>query len=138
MDNTQLIFRPISTRRASKVRSAIINLLTDRHPLSIPQIAAALTADDLVPNKTTLYREMSTLIADNVVRKIDLGDQMLHYELANLPHHHHAVCLRCRNVTDVALEHELDAAEQVLRSSGFQLTYHSLEFFGLCLDCQPQ
>jgi hypothetical protein len=59
------------------------------------------------------------------------------YELLQEGHHHHVICSKCRKVQDVVLKVDLDAEEhKIQKDTGFKIQSHSLEFFGLCTDCQ--
>ena len=58
------------------------------------------------------------------------------YELESLDHHHHIICIDCDKVEDIVLEKYLDSQEQkIMRQKKFKTISHSLEFFGLCAEC---
>ncbi len=72
-----------------------------------------------------------------IIEHIIFHDGVLRYELSDRIHHHHLVCLNCNQVQDVELKQELDDEEKrISRKTKFQIIRHSLEFFGLCVNCR--
>lgn len=120
--------------RITSVRSAMIELFVKNHaPLSAEELLKVL----LGTHKTTVYRELSFFESEGVIQKVDFGDGIRRYELAELEHHHHLVCTVCKKVTDVHLEGDLDDQEKkISKKTGFKILTHSLEFFGLCPKCK--
>lgn len=125
--------------RPTKTRQALARLFAStRAPLSVPDILIALCAEGLKVNKTTIYRELERMQRLGIVASTQLGDRKQYYELALRDHHHHLVCLRCEHIEDIDVnEAELLREE---RKAGIQKQFmvlrHSLEFFGLCQQCQ--
>ncbi len=119
--------------RKTPVREAIIEILLGTNtPLSIAQIQNSLSKKKLNPNKTTVYREINFLKDLGRVAEVDFGEGKKMYEVAT-SHHHHIICINCKKVVDV--DFDLDE-EKILKQKGFKPIGHSLEFFGLCKDCQ--
>ncbi|MGD1944378.1 MAG: Fur family transcriptional regulator [Leptolyngbyaceae cyanobacterium] len=85
----------------------------------------------------TVYRSLDALKVAGLVqvRTLPSGES-----LYSLPQEdrHHLSCLRCGNSISIDecpvhdLEHELQDHHK------FRIYYHTLEFFGLCPDCQAQ
>jgi len=73
-----------------------------------------------------------------IVKEIQfLHERVKRYELSSLDHHHHLICLKCKKVEDVVLESHLEEQEEkILRSTGFHVLNHSLEFLGICHSCR--
>ncbi len=86
--------------------------------------------------QVTVYRTLEILGELGLVRRIHHGDGSSSYAASDSPHGHHAVCTRCHR----AVEFEGCAIEPVLanaaQQTGFQVSEHLLELFGLCPDCQ--
>ena len=58
-----------------------------------------------------------------------LSDNKTYYELATREHHHHVVCVRCDDVQDVVVKHDVKQFEsKIKRTTNFTLLTHSLEF----------
>lgn len=123
--------------RFTKIRKALLELLVKSHkPLSSPEILRTFSKKGITVNKTTIYRELTTLKDNNIVSEIQLGDNTKRYEVAHSPHHHHLICLACKKIEDLIMEKDLDREEEKInQSKGFRVVTHSLEFFGLCGVC---
>ncbi len=86
-------------------------------------------------NKTTVYRQIEKLLADNIIIEVEFGDGKKRYELKSIDHHHHLVCKKCNSLEDIILDESLLLSE-VSKKSSFQVESHSLEFFGYCSKCK--
>lgn len=124
--------------RITKVRSAIISILRSaKKPISVQDIISFLYRKDLTANKTTIYRELEFLKNQNLVSEIDFGDGKKRYELDRGNHHHHIICVNCEAVSDIDFDVDLDSHEHdIAKKTGFKISQHSIEFFGLCKNCQ--
>jgi Fur family ferric uptake transcriptional regulator len=85
---------------------------------------------------STVYRTLHLLKKLKLVTETDLGEGVVHYELAERGAHHHLVCRRCGTTTaldDAFLEPLADS----LRSKyAFAADLEHLAIFGLCAACQ--
>lgn len=124
--------------RITKLRSAIIEIMAQSEkPFSIDEIARHLRNADTPTHRWSLYRQMELLVKMNVAEPVIFHDGLIRYELLTKAHHHHVICTKCDHVEDVALKTELDEEEKrIERKTKFQITRHSLEFFGLCASCR--
>lgn len=123
--------------KKTKVRQALVEiLLSTNFPLSITQLLQKLPKKGLKPNKTTVYREIDFLKNQEILQEVDFGDGKKRYEISK-SHHHHIICVNCKQVKDVEMEKDLDSfSAKIAKQAGFKPVGHSLEFFGLCKDCQ--
>ena len=129
-----------SGMRITKLRSLIIEIILENgKPISAPEILEAVRKHVSSVNKTTIYRCLDTLLEKDIVKKVYLNSDLLHYELSFLPHHHHATCTTCGKVQEVS-SHELEKAVANLESSvidsGFAVKDHIIELRGKCQTCQ--
>lgn len=125
--------------KITKNRTAILEFLSNQEkPIAADEILSHIQAEHHEVNKTTIYRELFFLLEHSFIHEVELGDGKKRYELAiNRPHHHHIVCINCKKITDIPLEKELESIEQEIeRSTGYKLSSHMLEFFGLCKSCK--
>lgn len=122
--------------RQSRIRKLLVEIFTKSQK---PVSAVDLLEEFKVPaNKTTVYRELYTLVDQNVLREVDFGDGTKRYELASETHHHHLICTSCKRIEDIDLKTDLAKDEkEITAKTGFRISFHSLEFFGLCKKCQP-
>jgi len=80
--------------RATPGRIALLaSLKRARKPVSVEALAKELTG---TLDQANTYRSLEALAKAGIVRRVDVGHQHMHYELAALkPHHHHYVCVDC-------------------------------------------
>ena len=107
---------------------------------AICEASAPLAADTLIKkigmNKTSIYREIAFLLRLKIIQEVDFGDRIKRYELRDLKHHHHLICLRCKNVQDISFTENLEWEEKRIKKlKKFQVVRHDLEFFGYCQKC---
>ncbi len=127
--------------RITTVRRALIQILSkDHQPVSVQEILKKLKSSAIAANKTTVYRQLETLLKYNFVHEVRLSDRSVLYELANgNDHHHHLVCLGCGSIEDVSFRDDLERQEKnITKTKKFKIIRHSLEFFGWCLKCQKK
>lgn len=97
-------------------------------------VDANYLVEKLKVNKTTVYRQIEKLLNDNLIIEVELGDGKKRYELKNLDHHHHLVCKKCGRLEDIRLNEKV-ILNEVSKKSKFKVENHSLEFFGICVNC---
>ena len=125
--------------RVTKIRTALLSLLLHHNtvPLSAVEIRSQLKQKHTHANKTTIYRELHFLIEQKIIQEVPFKDKRKHFELALREHHHHIQCKKCGWVGDVTREKEIQSIEHyIAKKSKFLVTEHSLQFFGLCQQCQ--
>ena len=88
-------------------------------------------------DQATVYRTMTVLKESGLIRQIDFQHGHAHFELTSLGDHHHVVCVQCDAVADVYSCDLRTMTQQALSQSGFaEIKDHTLEFFGVCRNCQ--
>jgi len=126
--------------RATTTRVALLSLLAATgKPLSAPMIFSQLPTS---ADPATIYRSLHAFEQAGLVRAVQLQAGVVHYEYAQLPHHHHVVlslihiseptCEECGRVEDVQA-----ACPQAVQSHPRFATVsgHTLEYSGVCYDC---
>jgi Fe2+ or Zn2+ uptake regulation protein len=106
----------------------------DRHLWSIDELHESVVRTLGSADYSTVFRAVSGLERDGLIKRIDLGDGKVHYELSD-EHHEHIRCDVCGRVVEVpgcVLE---DASSAVTDSTGFKVTSHQLLFSGVCPEC---
>ena len=123
-------------RRETKQREAILNVLhhTNSHP----------TADSIydevrkvIPNisKGTVYRNLKLLTRDGEILGLGGGETVGRFD-GNTRDHYHFRCERCNRVLDLDEPVDKTMNERLAQRLGVTVSRHSLEFYGLCQDCQ--
>ena len=131
------LLNTLQGHRVTKTRKEILELFYFGEPLSAADLIKKLALKKLFPNKTTVYRELDFLLEQGIIQAVDFGDGVKRFESSLIPHHHHLICTNCRSVSDIIIKNNLCQEEKrIARLTNFQAVSHSLEFFGLCRNCQ--
>ncbi|MEL6455125.1 MAG: Fur family transcriptional regulator, partial [Cyanobacteria bacterium J06623_5] len=110
----------------------------------LKQLEEAISAQDLYVQLkqrnvsmglATVYRALESLKLEGVVqvRTLPSGESL--YSLAQSDTHH-LNCVRCGNSVVMAECPVHGLESHLTESHNFQIFYHTLEFFGLCENCQ--
>ncbi|MCA9352195.1 transcriptional repressor [Patescibacteria group bacterium] len=112
-------------------RLSILNALSNfNQPATIEQLAQTI---DIHINTSTIYRSLRVLVDAGIVYQTDFRDGVSYFEFQE-DHHHHVVCTSCgkQERIDVCIGTHVPKIE---KSTGYTITNHMLEFFGLCKNC---
>ena len=104
------------------------------HPLSVADVAVKVGAS---AHLATIYRTLEKLASANILTRVDFQEGKFRYEYVH-DHHHHAVCESCGKIAEVQDDRLETIMENVKVGSGFSVTRHALELFGLCHNCQKK
>jgi len=109
---------------------------SSNHHLSAEDIYRALMEQNEEVGVATIYRVLTQFEESGIVNKLNFENNQAVYELSNVEHHDHLVCVKCNVIIefqdDVIEQHQL----QIANKYGFQLTDHSLYLYGLCKTCK--
>ena len=109
---------------------------SSNHHLSAEDIYRALIEQHEDIGMATIYRALGQFEESGIVNKLNFENNQSVYELSNVEHHDHLVCVKCNTIVefqdDVIERHQL----QIAKKYGFQLTDHSLYLYGLCKTCK--
>jgi Fur family peroxide stress response transcriptional regulator len=123
-------------RRETRQREAILRFL--RHTSAHP------TADQIydevrksIPNisKGTVYRNLRVLQEDGDITELRLNGTVGRYEVKQKRHYHFR-CEQCGRVIDIDMPVNKELDQQAANITGLKISYHQLEFRGLCKDCE--
>lgn len=121
--------------RRSKQRSRMLELLrrTDKHPTAT-WLYDELRAEFPTVSLGNVYRNLSILVEQGFVRKLDFGSTFDRYELAD-EQHAHFVCRNCNGIFDLPMPNFADYTGRMSSTEGHEFLSSRVEFFGLCRDC---
>ena len=109
---------------------------SSNHHLSAEDIYRKLMEQHGEVGVATIYRVLTQFEESGIVNKLNFENNQAVYELSNVDHHDHLVCVKCNKIIefqdDVIEQHQL----QIANKYGFQLTDHSLYLYGLCKTCK--
>lgn len=125
--------------RWTRARRIVLDTITAAPaPQSVPDLQATIGRE--VP-LSSLYRVIGDLVSARILIKLEFAEGFARFELDEelAAHHHHLVCTECGSVADVELpdfEQAIASASAALkRRTGFRVTMHRLDFFGMCGSC---
>jgi Fur family ferric uptake transcriptional regulator len=104
-------------------------------PVDVEQIVQHLRSQKLETNKVTVYRILDFLFKNRIINRVEFGEGKYRYELKK-NHHHHLICTNCGKIEEVEGDFLKKMEDDIFKSKKFKVESHSLEFFGLCEDCQ--
>ena len=109
---------------------------SSNHHLSAEDIYRKLMEQHGEVGVATIYRVLTQFEESGIVNKLNFENNQAVYELSNVDHHDHLVCVKCNTIIefqdDVIEQHQL----QIANKYGFELTDHSLYLYGLCKTCK--
>lgn len=123
--------------KATPARLAIMQLLeqTDK-PIDIASITEFLKKNEIKADQATVFRIINMFTERGLTKQIQLQEGKFRYELSNKEDHHHLVCMSCGDIQDIS-DCNISALEkEIAKKKQFKVTSHSLEFFGMCANCQ--
>ncbi|MDK2800179.1 MAG: Fur family transcriptional regulator, ferric uptake regulator [Clostridiales bacterium] len=137
MDNRLKKILTNQNYKMTKQRKAILQILSESDTcLSAEEIY--LQAKKLNPSTclTTVYRTIELLAENNLLNKVNFGDNKYRYEINSSLHHHHIICLGCKKMIEIT-ECPVSRLEKNIKTqTQFKITGHRLELYGYCPDCQ--
>ncbi len=141
MSSTETILAKLKQAgfRMTSARKAIVEMFgTGCNPLSAQDVHARLKTKGFATNVTTVYRELQFLADQSVLHTVQFEDGVQRYEqIHEGHHHHHIVCVECKDVQEVSVEKDLQETERAIsKKKDFSILRHSLEFYGLCRKCR--
>jgi Fur family transcriptional regulator, ferric uptake regulator len=124
--------------KKTPARNAITQFLSEsKAPVDVEQILGYLHSQNMNTNKVTVYRNIDSMFENGLVNRLEFGEGKYRYEIAK-SHHHHLICSNCGRIEDVDGEYLSDLEEKIKENKGFLVKSHSLEFFGICKNCQSK
>jgi len=122
--------------KKTPARLAINEFLSSANtPVDAEQIIQYLRSQKLDTNKVTVYRVLDFLFKNQMIEKVEFGEGKYRYELKK-NHHHHLICNNCGKIQDVEVSVIEKLEKEIQKDKNFKVQSHSLEFFGLCSNCQ--
>jgi Fur family peroxide stress response transcriptional regulator len=125
--------------RLTPQRIAILKILaaSAEHP-SVDRIYELVKVDFPTTSLATVYKTVTLLKEIGEVLELGFGNQGNRYD-GNKPYPHpHLICIKCKRILDPELSRLGDWTQQVAQMTGFQITGHRLDFYGICPQCQEQ
>jgi Fur family peroxide stress response transcriptional regulator len=86
----------------------------------------------------TVYKTISLLKKHGEILELEFSEMSNRYD-GNRPYPHpHMICTKCGTILDPPLLDFEKLKIKMIEETGFTITSHRLDFFGLCPDCQEK
>lgn len=122
--------------KITPARIAVLNFLeTTKEPVDVGNILDFLREKDLNSDPATIFRMMNQFFEKGIIQRVQFGEGKYRYEKSDNDHHH-LICTTCGKVEDIGDKNMKDFENEIKTKKGFLVKHHSLEFFGLCKNCQ--
>lgn len=125
--------------RISPQRLAILRVLAESpdHPTA-EAVHQRLLAAFPDMSLATVYKTIAVLKNCGEILELQFSDRDNRYD-AKLPSPHpHCICLRCGAIADPPATGLEDLTRALATASGYAITAHRLDFYGLCPACQAR
>ena len=117
----------------NSIKSHIIKLLKKQSgPVSAPILQKKLQEIGFNPNKTTVYRNIDTLLEDGQIREVFLPSQKSSYYEIAAHQHGHFTCQECDTVLCLPSE---DIANSIQKKLNGSMQVSSFAIHGICQTC---
>jgi Fur family ferric uptake transcriptional regulator len=119
-------------------RLKILQLLesSDNHHMSAEDTYRALILQGEEVGVATIYRVLTQFESAGIVNKLNFDNGQSIFELSNVEHHDHLVCVKCGKIDEFHSEEIEKRQDEMAQRYGYQLTDHCLYLYGLCAECQ--
>ncbi len=131
-------FTDLLTKNGLKVTAARMAVLETLKKADKPVDSQYLIdelSETLGVDRVTIFRIVNALTEKDIIRKLEFREGKSRYEL-NTKDHHHIICEKCGKIEDVLGCGVKELEEEIGKKTGYIVKRHSLEFYGLCSDCQ--
>lgn len=128
-----------SGHRISPQRMAILRVLAD----SVAHPTAEAIHKSLLPefpdmSLATVYKAIAVLKQCGEILELQFSGQDNHYDARCPVPHPHCICLSCGAIVDPPATGIEELTRALAAASGYAITAHRLDFYGLCPTCQAK
>ena len=123
--------------RITPQRLAVLRILATSagHP-SVEKIYGKVKKDFPTTSLATVYKTLIVMKDIGEVLELGFGEGGNRYD-GNKPYPHpHLICTGCSKIIDPDLERLQGVTEELMKTTGFKINTHRLDFFGVCPNCQ--
>lgn len=125
--------------RMTPQRLALLRILTaTRDHLSPAQLYARLKVDYPTMSPGTVYKTLALLKEMGEANELGFSDDDNRYDVRDPQPHAHLICTRCRKIIDAEVNLPPELLQAAPGQTGFAVTGHRLDFYGLCSDCREE
>ena len=120
--------------KVTPLRLALLAYLSESElPIDVATCVEFLEAKKISFDQVTIYRNLESFVAAGVAKKVDLQGGKYYYEKAS--DCSHLICSSCGSIEHVHVEQSHQIAHAIVEKTGFHITQHVSDFFGVCKNC---
>jgi Fur family peroxide stress response transcriptional regulator len=125
--------------RITPQRIAILRIFLGScdHP-SVEQVYEQVKANFPTTSLATVYKTVHLLKGLGEILEIGSPEGRNRYDGINPYPHPHLICTTCKAISDPQLSLLAKLTAEVETSSGFRVTSHQLNFYGICPSCRKK
>jgi Fur family peroxide stress response transcriptional regulator len=125
--------------RLTPQRLALLKIIVRREGhYSVDQIYELIKIDFPTTSLATIYKTLSLLKDMGEVLELNFASGGSRYN-GNKPYPHpHVMCTSCGQILDSESGESAELSLEMARKTGYQITHHQLNFFGVCPICQKE
>ena len=83
----------------------------------------------------TVYRNLSILIDQGLIRKIENGSTFDRFD-AHIAPHYHFICEVCGVIKDLDINIDEQINKIVTDKTSLTIKQHKIDFYGICAECE--
>jgi len=123
--------------RITPQRMAILKILSisDGHP-SAEMVYDQIKQDFPSTSFATVYKTIALAKELGEILELEFSQDSNRYDGSKPYPHPHLICTHCKKIIDPTLESVNHLQDEITRETGFKVTNHRLDFYGICPDCQ--
>ncbi len=125
--------------RMTPQRHAILAYLleTMTHPTA-DEIYKALEGKFPNMSVATIYNNLRVFKEAGLVRELTYGDSSSRFDANTMEEHYHIICSECGAIHDFHHPYLTEIETAAGESTGFKITGHRMEVYGICEACQEK
>ncbi len=123
--------------RLTPQRLAVLRVLAQNpdHP-SVEEIHHQVRRDFPTTSLATIYKTVHLLKEMGEVLELGFAEWGSRYDGRRPYSHPHVICTQCGAVVDHELAGMADISREISDKTGYSISHHRLDFFGLCPRCR--
>ncbi len=125
--------------RITPQRLAILKLLagSEEHPTA-DNLFKRVQKDFPTTSLATVYKTLHVLKEVGEVIELGFSDASSRYDGHKPFPHPHVICTECGEILDPSPEKTCQLANHMAEQTGYDITHHRMDFFGVCPRCQTK
>ncbi len=123
--------------KVTPLRLAVMRFLeSTKKPADVNTILSYLEKNKIDVDPATIFRMMNLFVKKGITHQVQFQEGKTRYELSAKEDHHHLICEKCGSIEDISDDFMEEFEKEINKKKKFLVKSHSLEFFGICRNCQ--